>query len=120
MIPDTSRRKYEPMKTVLTLIVFTASIIITSPASAQDTVDNETVLPSGIFVGYGLGSYSVKDEYISKERYSGTLPYFDVEWVRLHDRWTYRLEFEYRNSSDISNNNISAEVRKRQTVGICD
>ena len=98
------------MKTISRLIVFTISLIIISQASAQDKEKYKTVVPSGIFVGYSLGSYSVKDEYISKEKYSGTLPCFNVGWVRFHDKKGYRLEFEYRNSSNISNNNISAKV----------
>ena len=100
------------MKTVLAVIVLAASIVIISSASAQDTPDNKAVFPSGITVGYGLGSYSVKDEYISREKYSGTLPRFSLGWVRFHDKAAYRLEFQYRNSGDISNNNISAEVRQ--------
>ena len=32
--------------------------------------------------------------------------------MRFHDKAAYRLEFQYRNSGDISNNNISAEVRQ--------
>jgi len=100
------------MKTISRIIVFTISIIIISKASAQDTVSYKTVFPSGVFVSYGLGSYAVKDEYISKEEYSGTLPYFNVEWVRFHDKNAYRLEFDYRNSSKISNNKISAKVKQ--------
>jgi hypothetical protein len=98
------------MKIISRIIVHTILLIIISQASAQDTINYKTVFPAGIFVGYGLGSYSVKDEYISKEKYSGTLPYFNVEWVRFHDKNAYRLEFEYRNSSKISNNKISAKV----------
>jgi hypothetical protein len=98
------------MKTISRIITFTISLFIISHVSAQDTVNYKTIFPSGIFAGYGLGSYSVKDEYISKEKYSGTLPYYNVAWVRFHDKHAYRLEFEYRNSSDISNNKISAKV----------
>ncbi|KPK86064.1 MAG: hypothetical protein AMS27_05850 [Bacteroides sp. SM23_62_1] len=76
----------------------------------QETTDHKTVFPSGILVGYGQGLFSVKDEYISKEKYSGTLPYLNLEWVRFHNKNAFRLEFEYRNSSNIKNNKISAEV----------
>ena len=61
----------------------------------------KTVFPAGFFIGYGLGSYSVKDEYVSKQKYSGTLPGFNGAWVRFHDKNTYRLEFDYFNSSKI-------------------
>ena len=98
------------MKTISRIIIFTISLIIISQTSAQNMVNYKTVFPTGIFVGCGLGSYSVKDEYISSEKYSGTMPYFNVAWVRFHDTNAYRLEFEYRNSSKISNNKISAKV----------
>jgi len=103
---------------IMTILKATTSIsvislillVITLESPGQDTVNYKSGFPSGISVGYGLGSYSVKDEYISKEKYSGTLPYLNVEWVRFHSKNAYRLEFEYRYSSNISNNNISAEV----------
>lgn len=98
------------MKTISGIITFTISLIVISQTSAQNMLNYKTVFPAGIFVGYGLGSYSVKDEYISREIYSGTLPCFNVKWARFHDKNAYRLDFEYRNSSEISNNKISAKV----------
>ena len=41
------------MKTISRIIIFTISIIITLPASAQDTVNCKTVFPSGIFADPG-------------------------------------------------------------------
>lgn len=98
------------MKTKSRALISAILLIITLQAPAQDTLNYKTGFPSGISLDYGLGSYSVKDEYISKEKYSGTLPYLNLEWVRFHNKNAYRLEFEYRYSSNISNNNISAEV----------
>ena len=98
------------MKTKSRAIILAISLIIALQVPAQDTLNYKTGFPSGISVDCGLGSYSVNDEYISREKYSGTLPYLNVEWVRFHSKNAYRLEFEYRYSSNISNNNISAEV----------
>jgi len=67
------------MKTRSRIIISTISLIITLQTPAQDTINHKTVFPSGIFLGYGQGLYSVKDEYISKEKYSGNLPYYNVE-----------------------------------------
>ena len=100
------------MKTRSIITITAISLIITLQLSAEDTVDHKTVFPSGIFLGYGQGFYAVKDEYISKEKYSGAMPYYHVEWVRFHNRNGYRLEFEYWKSTDISNNNISAEAQQ--------
>ena len=101
---------YEPMKTKLKVIISAISLIITLQAPAQDTLNYKTGFPSGISAGCGLGLYSVKDEYISKEKYSGTLPYLNLEWLRFHNKNAYRLEVEYQNSTNISNNIIKAEV----------
>jgi hypothetical protein len=107
---DNVKRKQNPMRIISRVLVSTVSLFIFSQALAQDTSNYRTVFPSGIFIGYGLGSYSVRDEYISKQRYSGTLTYVNVEWVRFHDTNAYRLAFEYRSSGNISNNKISAKV----------
>ena len=100
------------MKNKAKIIISAISLIITLQTSAQDTLKHKTVFPSGIFLGYGQGLYSVKDEYISEEKYSGTLPYLTIEWVRFHNKNGYRLEFEYRNSTNITNNNISAKAKQ--------
>jgi len=98
------------MKTKSRIIISACILLLALELSGQETINNKTVFPSGISVGYGQGLYSVKDEYISKEKYSGTLPYLNLEWVRFHNKNAYRLEFEYRNSANIKNNRISAEV----------
>jgi len=100
------------VKTRSRIIISIISLIITLQTPAQDTINHKTVFPSGIFLGYGQGLYSVKDEYISKEKYSGNLPYYNVEWVRFHNRNGYRLQFEYRKSTDISNNKILADAQQ--------
>jgi len=94
------------------LICILFTFLITGNSLAQDSLSYNTVFPHGIFIGYGQGSYTVRDEYISKERYSGIMPYYKVEWVRFKERNGYRLEFEYWKSTDISNNNISAEAQQ--------
>jgi len=100
------------MKTKSRIIISAILLLIAVESAGQVTGDYKTVFPSGISVGYGLGLLSVKDEFISKEKYSGTLPYLNIEWVRFHDKNAYRLEFEQRSSTSISNNNISAKVQQ--------
>jgi hypothetical protein len=98
------------VKTKSRIIISACILLLALESPGQDTINNKTVFPSGISVGYGQGLFFVRDEYISEEKYSGTLPYLNVEWVRFHNKNAYRLEFEYRNSSNIKNNKISAEV----------
>jgi len=76
----------------------------------QDSLSYLNIFPAGISFKYGIGNYSIKDEYISKEKYSGKLPYFSIGWARNHNKYVYWLEMEYRNSDAIKNNNVSTNI----------
>jgi hypothetical protein len=88
-------------------------LLLLAPASellAEDSLFHQGVFPSGISVEYGLGKFSVRDEYISRERYSGTLPRIGAVWSRSHRKYSYYLSLEYRHSSEISNYNVSTDI----------
>jgi hypothetical protein len=97
------------MKHFLSFLLGNLFLITTFELSAQEGLHQKAVFPDGISVEYGVGSYAVRDEYISKERYSGTLPYFGLNWARNHDGYVYDLSMEFRSSSDVRNNNVSAD-----------
>jgi hypothetical protein len=86
--------------------------LVAGPAGGQvrTGVSAGATLPSGIAIRVGLGRYSVRDEYFSAEKYSGTLPYFSAAWARMNERGGYRIGIEHRSSSELRNNNISAGV----------
>jgi len=65
------------MRTISKIILVIILLMLIPQISAQDTINYKTVFPAGNFVGYGLDSYSVKDEYVSKQKYSGSLPGFN-------------------------------------------
>lgn len=90
---------------VLLIVLSTNHIIL-----AQDSLIYKTNFPEGITLEYGFGDFAVTDEFISKEKYSGTLPYYKVGWANQHESYIYHLGFEYRFSSDIKNYNVSADV----------
>ena len=111
-----SRRKHpktlgEQMKTKLLFLIpfLCLSSVFVYP---QEPVKEKLLLPSGISLEYGIGSFAVTDEYISKEKYSGSLPYYGISWYKPHDSYIYRLSLNYRNSSKINNNNVSADVHQ--------
>jgi hypothetical protein len=52
---------------------------------------HKIIFPEGITQEYGIGNYAVTDEYISKEKYSGTLPYYKVGWANQHEDYVYHL-----------------------------
>jgi hypothetical protein len=92
------------------LIILLVVLFLSNKSPAQDTLSGSDVFPAGISMNYGMGSYSHKDEYISEEKYSGWLPYFSFGWARVHERYVYRLEMAYRESSEIKNHNARADI----------
>ncbi len=98
------------MGTKVKIIISAIALFIVAETLGQDTLSHLNVYPGGISIEYGIGSYSVKDEYISKEKYSGTLPYYSFGWARKHNKYVYRLEMAYRNSNSINNYNVSTNI----------
>ncbi len=103
----------------LTFTAINVSILFTvSAVFGQIRDENKSVAyPEGITMEYGIGNYSVKDKYISEEKYSGKLPYFQVGWVKSHDKYFYDLSFAFRHSDDVANHNVKTDiylVRARQ------
>jgi len=98
------------MKNKLFFTVLFVIISVKSELYAQDSLKSSNNYPYGISLEYGIGNYAVTDEYISKEKYSGKLPYYKIGWSRLHENYVYYLGIEYRNSSEIKNYNVSADI----------
>lgn len=101
---DRSKRTttMNPVYAILWLVSFAATV-----AYAQNA---DTLLGDGLSLQGGLGHLAIRDDYISKEVYSGTLPYFELIWLRSHDSSAYRLGLEYRGADAIRNHNISTGV----------
>ncbi len=95
-------------KAVLAAIVLS----IACQVSGQDPSPSYSDFPLGISVQYGLGNYSIKDKYISNEKYTGTLPFYSIGWTKGHDKYIYRLKMILRNSDQIDNYNVSTEITK--------
>jgi hypothetical protein len=98
------------MNRVTSLLFGLSFLVAISNPSAQGLLNEKSTFPSGISLEYGIGSYAHTDEYISKERYSGPLPYFGAGWTSDHENYVYRIGMEFRYSSEIKNYNVSAEV----------
>jgi hypothetical protein len=77
---------------------------------AQPVQTAEDLLGTGLSIRGGLGHLAIRDDYISEEKYSGTFPSFGVSWLRGDTSSAYRLGFKYAGSSDIRNNNVSAQI----------
>lgn len=90
--------------------ILTAFCICVTISVAQPLQTAEHLLGTGISIRGGLGHLAIRDQYISDEKYSGTLTSFGVSWLRGDTSSAYRLGFNYDGSSDIRNNNVSAQV----------
>ena len=62
----------------------------------QDSVNQKSIYPEGITLEYGIGSYAVTDDYISTEKYSGSMPYYRILWTKPHDDYVYHLGLDYQ------------------------
>ncbi len=98
------------MKYYLTILHGVLILSIGPEIYAQGSFGLKTKFPQGITIEYGTGNFADTDEYISKEKYSGTLPYFNVGWTNQHDNYIYQVGFEYRQSSEVENYNVSADI----------
>ena len=95
-----------------TSAVILAVVALGVPAglAAQGPEPHRDVFPHGLTVGTGVGAYAVRDEYLSRETYTGALPSFRVSWSRFHEHAGYRLGFGVRSSSVIRNHGVAADI----------
>lgn len=96
-------------------ISFFFSVILLSLLSAeiiqgQKVLNQKSVFPQGISFDYGIGNYSATDEYISGEKYSGSMPYYKITWFNQHESYSYHLSLQFQTSSDIKNYNVASDV----------
>ena len=103
-------KREDIMKYFASFLFGLSLIIASSELRAQDAPEQKAIFPEGISLEYGLGSYAHKDEYISKEKYSGTLPYYKAGFTNHHERYVYHIGVDFGFSSDIKNYNVSSDV----------
>lgn len=77
---------------------------------AQDSTSYNLVFGNGVALYGGVGYFAVRDEFISSEKYSGVIPIFVARWSRFHETYGYRLALQYQHTSNLKNNNVSAEI----------
>ena len=105
------------MKTKSRIIISACILLLALELSGQETMDHKTVFPSGIMVGYGQGLYSVRDKYISKNKYAGPISSLNVTWSQFNKNRGVRLKFDYRSGSEIKNFNLSTNIKEFSFTG---
>jgi len=89
-----------------------AILLFAGNSFGQDSLSHQIVFPKGISIDYGLGKYSVRDKYISKNKYTGSISSVNATWFHFNKKHGYRLKFDYRSSSEIQNYNLSTKIKE--------
>ena len=89
-----------------------ALLVLASAAARAQVPDSLSHFPSsfGLSVQGDLGSYAVRDEFISHEKYTGTLPGLIIEWSDIGASGGNRFTFEYASAPSIRNHNVSTGI----------
>ncbi len=97
------------------LVVLLAAQVCGQRGLAGQAVDTERqAIRSGFSLALGTGPYAVRDDYISRERYAGTLSYLNGSWTHVDHGSGYRLAFAYDGSDKISNHTVSARIDRAE------
>lgn len=94
------------MKTKLTFIIlFFCAVILNAQESKK-------INPLGLSVEYGIGSSAIKDEYVSQERYTGSMNYIGFWYGRMNDQKGFQLGLTNQQGDDFKNYAIRADFSR--------
>jgi len=86
-------------------------LLFASNIKSQTTlIKHEDYFNSRLSIKGGIGHIVVKDEFISKEKYSGNSPYYIIDWSNFRKTHGLDIAFEILNSATLKNNNVSAQI----------
>jgi len=97
------------MKKLLLVILALSMVNWPLYGQADDSTSNTTFYQRFSAQG-GVGSYAIRDEFISDETYSGTMPVYLIEWIDETPSRASEITFEYRAGSEIKDYNVSASI----------
>ncbi len=89
---------------------FTVFLFCNTLTLGQSKDIPQSIFPHGLGITFGIAKASLKDEYISNEKYSGQGTGFSVNWLKFHETYMYDLGMDVFSGSNIKNNSISAQV----------
>ena len=98
------------MKRTMKIFLILAFVFQTNSYAQQHDFTHKNVYPKGLNIDYGAGRFAVQDDFFSREKYSGTMPYFKIGWSRFHGNRAFQLSLKYGSSSQIKNNAMAANV----------
>jgi len=97
------------MKTKKHILLLSILLISGARVLAQDSTASRSLLPDGLTIRGGIGYIAVRDEYISGERYSATLPLYGILWSKHHETYDFRLSMEYQRTQNLKEYDVSTE-----------
>ena len=71
----------------------------------------------GLTLQSGIGFLAVRDEFISQEKYTGSLPVYSISWSLFNDSYGLRLYLNYGHASNLKNYNVTSDI-KQSLLGI--
>lgn len=93
---------------ILLLLIF---LIILSNISVLEAQDSSLIIThpvDGLSVESGLRYLAIKDEYISREKYSGSTSFLALDWTKYHETYYFHLDMDLINNAKIKNYNVTS------------
>lgn len=87
------------------LLVF---ISITSLYAQKERIKNSL----GLTIEYGIGSTAIVDEYISQERYTGSMPIIGFWYGRVHEKSAYQVGIIFQQGDKYENYATNADFTR--------
>jgi hypothetical protein len=95
-----------------TVILISALLASNVDSFSQDTAGADMMHGNGITLSAGVSYIAVRDEYLSPEKYTATLPIWGVAWSRFSTTFAYRLTFQYQSTTHLKSYNVSADLHQ--------
>jgi hypothetical protein len=97
-------------KTIVTALVLSVSVHL--HVLAQDMGNAPQSHGEGLTLSGGVSRLVLRDEYVSREKYSAVLPLFGITWTHFRSAFAYAVAFQYQSTTQLKNYNVSAQVRE--------
>jgi len=82
----------------------------TALSYAQDSTNSRYPFGEGLSLQSGIGYLALRDEYISNDKYTGSVPLFALAWSKWHEAYGFRLQLESQYTNKLEGPNIHAEL----------
>jgi hypothetical protein len=102
--------KAQQMHTIRYNFCLALVLLSVTCVSAQDSTSSRSPFGEVLTLQYGIGSIAVRDEYISGDKYTGTVPVYGLTWSRHHETYDFRLHLESQRTTDLKNYGVSDEM----------